>query len=129
MLGEQILTVSIQNHKEWNAAVTSLILLIQIAIVSVVHVNHRNHIAALQFIGDALICLKKCVQSVTPNAPIRAEHKENTLMLFCGCVQRGSDLVRAICGFIVNGRLLRVTCAVCGRVGLRAGNATASEEQ
>ena len=106
-----------------------LILLIQIAIVSVVHVNHHNHVVAFQFVGDALVRLKERVQFVTPNAPIRAEHKENTLMLFCGCVQRSGNLLRAICRLIVNRRSDCVNCGICGRVSLRASNGTASEEQ
>lgn len=128
IFGRQLLSISVQYDDDRQTEPCRIpIFCIHRAVVAFVYINHHDDKIGLQNIADGRVGFKKRVEFVAPTAPIRAEHQENTLMLFCGCVQRSGNLLGAIGGLVINVRTL--WRSVRGRVRLCARDAASGEEQ
>ena len=81
VLGRELLGVGVQNHDDRQTVLRGVpVLRIDLLVVILIHVNHNDHIIALESGGDAFVRLVERVQFVAPAAPIGPELQENPFL-------------------------------------------------
>ena len=77
VLRGELFAVGIQDNDGWQTKSCGMaVFCLNVPVVILVHINHHNHVALLQFLGDVLVCLEKLVQLMARKAPVRPELKQ-----------------------------------------------------